>query len=905
MMRIFWHALVASAATGLLVLFLLSVRVPVSDAAIPAQGAPPAAGPIVSAPVTPTLSQPLDTLPRVPSGQPPVQPSPRRQPPGTQQGVSSPPIVDPLLDNSRRSFARENSPAPLQSFEGADNTNSFCGCAPPDPIGDVGPNHYVQLVNNAMTVFSKAGSVLTGPIDLTSVWSGFGGGSCTGGDPMVAYDQFADRWVLGVIDDPNTNSPKLCIAVSTSPNPTGSYYRYAFPASAAGTFPDYPKLGVWRDAYYVGTNEADISAIALDRTNMLLGQPATSQRFVLSPSNFMLPADADGALPPPVNSPGYFYTFENAATSAGGSDRLELWGLHVDWISSTNSTFTRVASIPISAFNYTVCGYFNLNCQPQPGTSQKFDVVSEWPMWRFQYRNFGTYQSLVGNFTVDVDNTDRAGIRWFELRNTGGDWSLYQEGTHSPDATDRFMGSIAMDSSGNIGLGYSVASTVTYPSLRYAVRRPTDTPGTLQTETTLITGGGSQTASNRWGDYSAMTVDPSDGCTFWYTGEYYSANSPDDWHTRIGSFKLSGCLPRGALTSAVTSAATGQAIAGALIQVTLSPTQSYTTTTGALGTYGALFPVGTITVTATASGYVSATFGGVSIGTESITARDFALTGLTDLGIRVSDNQVTAVPGLPLTYTIVVTNGGLLPVYSARVTDTFPAALGGVTWTCAGSAGSSCAANGGGTISQPVTITAGGAVTFTAIGLVNPVVTGTLTNSAAVAPPPGMTDTNTTNDSSTDVDTLTPQVSFTVTIAKTSGDTQPGDPVSYVITVTNAGPSAGSGLVSGQIVPGLTGITNSCSASAGSACTGPFGSSPGDGSTSIAQAVYLLPNGTAVIQIGGVPTGLPVTPRASVAVTATGGATALPGGSPAASTTVYSIFLPVVSPNVVLTTPAQ
>src|SRR4051812_37721381 len=151
----------------------------------------------------------------------------------------------------------------------------------------------------------------------------------------------------------------------------------------------------------------------------------------------------------------------NPPTPGGGPDRLEVWGFHADWVAPASSTFTRVASIPISPFNYTVCGYFAASCQIQPGTAQKLDVLSEWPMWRLQYRNFGDHQAMVGNFTVDVDNPNRAGIRWFELRNPGAAWTLFQEGLHSPDADGRFMESIALDGNGNIALGYNVAGSAT------------------------------------------------------------------------------------------------------------------------------------------------------------------------------------------------------------------------------------------------------------------------------------------------------------------------------------------------------------------------------------------------------------------------------------------------------------
>jgi hypothetical protein len=259
-----------------------------------------------------------------------------------------------------------------------------------------------------------------------------------------------------------------------------------------------------------------------------------------------MPASVGGGSgPPPAGSPGLFYTFKSA-TFHGGPDRLEIFQLHVDWSAPPGSTFALVDALSVTPYTYTVCGAFRLSCIPQPDTVRRLDPVSEWPMWPLAYRNFGDHETLVGNFTIDVGG-QRAGIRWYELRKTGGGWAIYQEGTHAPAQQHRWMASIGMDGSGNIALGYSIVwrsgdpSTAVYPSLAYATRLATDPLNTLQDEARLVTGGGSQTASNRWGDYSAMSVDPVDDCTFWYTGEYYATTSPRGWKTRIGNFKMPGC----------------------------------------------------------------------------------------------------------------------------------------------------------------------------------------------------------------------------------------------------------------------------------------------------------------------------------------------------------------------------
>ena len=292
--------------------------------------------------------------------------------------------------------------------------------------------------------------------------------------------------------------------------------------------------------------------VAFERDKMLLGQPANMVYFDLYSTNSnlggMLPSDSDGPAPPD-GSPNYFVEVDDNAWGYS-PDQLGMWQFHVDWTKPSNSTFINPFATPASplaglataAFDSNMCGYAR-NCIPQPGTTTKLDAISDRLMYRLQYRNFSTYQTLVVNHTVDVDGTDHAGIRWYELRNSGGGWAINQQGTFSPDSNHRWMGSIAMDKNGNIALGYSVSSGSIFPSIRYAGRVPTDSLGTMgQGETALLAGGGSQThSSSRWGDYSMMAVDPSDDCTFWYTTEYYSATSSASWRTRIGSFKFPSC----------------------------------------------------------------------------------------------------------------------------------------------------------------------------------------------------------------------------------------------------------------------------------------------------------------------------------------------------------------------------
>ncbi|MEL7449543.1 MAG: hypothetical protein AAFN78_10055 [Pseudomonadota bacterium] len=285
---------------------------------------------------------------------------------------------------------------------------------------------------------------------------------------------------------------------------------------------------------------------AVDRANMLNGAPARPMQFFQSFVNLLMPADVDGPAGPPLGSPGIFYTFRDGGEPYffnPPADSIDVWEFDVDWSSPGNTTFTLVDSLAPTPFNWTVCGFFQSNCLPQPGTTRRIDSASWWPMQRLVYRNFGTHQTLVGSWTVDVlSSGDRAAPRWFELRNNGAGWSVFQEGTYSPDAINRWMPSVAMDGSGNIALGFSRGDGSNFPSIYYATRNATDPLGTMGSEEVLINGSGSQTStSGRWGDYASMELDPSDDCTFWFTSEYLSSTSNAGWRTRVGTFTVPGC----------------------------------------------------------------------------------------------------------------------------------------------------------------------------------------------------------------------------------------------------------------------------------------------------------------------------------------------------------------------------
>ena len=553
-------------------------------------------------------------------------------------------------------------PGPIQSFEGISNAAQFpvigTKYTPPDTNGDVGPNHYFQTVNVTLAIYDKTGTLLLGPLANNTVWSGFDGPCETtnNGDPVVLYDHLSDRWLFSqfanVIQDPFGSQPFYqCVAVSQTGDPTGSWYRYQF---TFNTLNDYPKFGVWPDGYYMMANHFDSGGYSgnvisvLERDKMLIGQPAQRVSFFSPVDLAVLPADLDGP-PPPPGAPNYFVALDYNLSFVP-QDALRVYEFHVDWNNTSSSSVVGPTLLATAAFDPDMCGY-SRDCIPQPNPAEGLDAIADMLMYRVQYRNFGTYQTLMVNHTVDADSTDHAGIRWYELRNTGSGWSIYQQGTYAPDGDNRWMGSVAMDSSGNVALGYSVSSATTHPSIRYAGRLAGDPVGTPpQTEATLIAGGGSQTSIfNRWGDYSMMAVDPADGCTFWYTQEYYAADSSLDWQTRIGSFKFPTCASGVSQGTVLDADAAGDPIAGARVDVGL-----FTTFTDSNGLYEiANLQVGSYDLAVSAFGFKSGAVSGVSVVGGGTAVRNFALNGASEppTSLAVVDRPSDEGGAIDLTWT--------------------------------------------------------------------------------------------------------------------------------------------------------------------------------------------------------------------------------------------------------------
>jgi hypothetical protein len=469
--------------------------------------------------------------------------------------------LDPIL---QATFGSVNSDTTIQNFDGVAANGSW----PPDTDGDVGLSHYMQVVNTKFAVYDKNGNKLLGPSNNSTIFNGLPHNT-NDGDGILLYDENADRWLFSQFALPTyPNGPFYeNVAISQTNDPTGTWYRYQF---TFADMPDYPKLAVWVDGYYMTIRRFSSGAgnwlgpavVAMDRAKMLVGDQTAAMVMFNMPSSAegTQSADCDSDFPP-LGTPcpvGYLTT-----------TTVKLYDFHVDWVTPTNSTFLQNYTIPISMFSA-----LNGNTIPQKGTSTKLDAMSgKRIMFRMPYRKFSTHSSMLINTTVNASGV--AGIRWMELRNIAGAWSLYQEGTYAPgDGHYRWMGSIAMDSAGNIALGYSVSSSTLFPSIRYTGRMNGDPLGQMTiAEKGIINGGGSQTSSDgRWGDYSAMAADPSVLGKFWYTQEYYTTTSNSSWKTRVGSFSFSNVF------STVATAVPNPVCSGDSSQLNVSPN-------GGSGTY--------------------------------------------------------------------------------------------------------------------------------------------------------------------------------------------------------------------------------------------------------------------------------------------------------------------------------
>ncbi len=405
---------------------------------------------------------------------------------------------------------------------------------PPDPTGAAGIEYYVQAINSQYRVYKKDGTTVSGggPFTLGSLLY-----STNDGDPIVLYDKYADRWFISQF---KTSGNKVLIAISQTSDPLGSYYTYQF---TSPQFPDYLKFSIWSDGYYMTSNQSSQKVFVFERDSMLAGVSTSRSLYkTYSPPDAgyffcPLPGDADGQLPP-AGTPCPIFSYEDDGWGSNYTDRINVYEMAVTWGTTPAATITLAAQLPTAAFDASYNS--NWNDISQPGTSGKLDGIGGVFTFRAQYRRWTGYNSVVLNHVVKATTTQIRGIRWYELREnaTTGVWSIYQQGTYSPDNNHRWVGSIAMDDNGSIGLAFAISSSAIYPSIRVTGREPGDSLGIMTfKEWEPATGSSSQSYPNRFGDYSHTSLDPSDGKIFWHTGEYL-------YNNKIGTRVFSWSIPR-------------------------------------------------------------------------------------------------------------------------------------------------------------------------------------------------------------------------------------------------------------------------------------------------------------------------------------------------------------------------
>ncbi|MDQ6755868.1 MAG: fibronectin type III domain-containing protein [Bacteroidota bacterium] len=468
-------------------------------------------------------------------------------------------LVDPVLQKVYPNFKKSSSPqTSLLSFDGI----TYSSVAPADASIAVGPNHIIQMINGPsgamFEIFNKSGTQLIAPTYLDNI-TGKGGL----GDPIVLYDQLADRFVMTEFVNKNeTIDQGLSIAISQTNDPTGSWYIYFF--STGTTIPDYPKFSIWNNGYYAKTNDfnstnayINSSVYAFDRTKMLAGNSTVTMQIFNAGASYkafsISPVSLQGTALPSSGTGGLFAYLQDDSWTGSSTDSIGLLEFVADFATSSNSKL--IAKVPIATASYKpdICSASRSQCIPQPGTSVMLEAQDQRVMNQPMYRNFGTYEGIVFTNTVDKGN-GTAGLRWYELKRTTGNWNINQQSTYSPDSVYRFMPAISYDIRGNIGLAYNVSGTNLYPGIRYTGRKQCDGINMMTYAENSLADGTAANKNSRYGDYNQLVCDP-DGKTFWFTGMY---NTSGNWSTKISSFTLDTCVvscgdPGGLMASNITS----------------------------------------------------------------------------------------------------------------------------------------------------------------------------------------------------------------------------------------------------------------------------------------------------------------------------------------------------------------
>ncbi len=609
-----------------------------------------------------------------------------KESPSTPSALGLPEHGERSTDGSIARLSAVPMPAPSLSFDGLSNYNNIdvfnLLIIPPDVTGDVGPNNYVQVVNALLRVYDKNGVGLTPPIPLSSIFAPLNTVCSTRNDglPIVLYDPLADRWMISQYCQAFPPFRQM-IAVSKTGDPAGAYYTYEF-AMPNVKINDFPKFGVWPDGYYMSTEEflgsdsVGTGMFAFDRTKMLSGDPSAGYVYFTRPSlstiriGNILPSDMDGLRAPAIGAPNVFASY-SATEYSEAADAIRLFDFRPNFADPLASTFTERPESPIAvaAFDPTSPPDRTDIVQPVPG--ERLDSNSDRLSYRLAYRNFGSSESLVVNQTVRVSPVEpyRAGIRVYELKRTTGTFSVAEQSTIGDTSSSRWIGSIAQDNQGNIAVGYNYVSDLKKPSILYSGKLASEPAGTFRAEETLVAGSGVQKAFGwRWGDYSGLSVDPVDDCTFWQTGEYYTQASENfsdfTWLSRIGRFKFAECtpVPRATISGTVTNASAGTPIENAVISA-----YPYTRNTAANGSYGPMNVLpGSFEITASAEGFRMGSVV-VPVMDGQALVRDFALTPIAVIktpGIDFTSESCridrAAEPGETLTVNIPLRNTGMI-----------------------------------------------------------------------------------------------------------------------------------------------------------------------------------------------------------------------------------------------------